>query len=475
MIVLAILHCIISGGKNILYNRVYNTLRASPDFLRKFLYLIPIEYRLGGKDFIKTYRFLKESERWSGEKLKKYQNAQLQNLLKHTVKHVPFYHNIKLKYKDPIKNLQEFPIIEKEMIQDKKKKFKADNISEKDTYYVSTGGTSGNPLEFYLDNTTYGKEWAFVMTAWRRVGFKPGDKVVSFRGVEFKKADKNIYWQDNPIYNMLEMSTFHMSEETLPKYVKKIKKFKPKYFHGYPSAITILAKYIEREVKDFPPISAVFAISENIYSGQRELIERVFNTRLFSFYGMSEKVIMAPECELDTRYHAFPEYGITEIVDKNGNPVGIGERGELVGTGFLNYYMPFVRYRTGDSAILSEQRCKCNRNHLILEKLIGRWNQEMIVGKNGALISMAALNLHSDAFEKVHRFQLHQKKPGEVILKVVPKINFSHKDRENILRAFYKKIGDDIQLSLKEVDKIELTQRGKSKLLIQDLSIDFGV
>jgi phenylacetate-CoA ligase len=454
-----------------LYNKMYNTFRSTPNFLRKFLYLVPIEYRLGGKNFIHMYNLLKESESWSIEKLKEYQKIQLQHLLTHAIKHVSFYSDIKLTSSDPFKNLEKFPIIEKDIVKNNIKKFRANNIYEKYTYHVSTGGTSGSTMEFNLDNSTFGKEWAFGMTGWRRVGFMPGDKVVSFRGAEFKSANKGIYWQDNPIYNMLEMSPFNMSEENLSKYVKKIKKFKPKYLHGYPSAISILAKYVEREVENFPPIKAVLAISENIYPGQRELIENTFNTRFFSFYGMSEKVIMAPECEYDNRYHAFPEYGITEIVDKYGNPVSKGERGELVGTGFLNYCMPFIRYRTGDYAVLSEQSCKCKRNHLILENLIGRWSQELVVDKNEALISMTALNLHSDVFSKVHRYQFHQKKFGELILKVIPKNNFSDKDKEKIFVAFHKKVGNNLQLFVEEVEKIDLTQRGKSKLLIQELEI----
>jgi phenylacetate-CoA ligase len=414
---------------------------------------------------------LKETDKWDKEKLLAYQRKQLQKLLEHAVKHIPFYSDIHLASNDPFKNLEKFPTIDKKTIQNDSKAFMADNIQRKDTYYVTTGGTSGNSLGFYLDNSTYGREFAFVMTGWRRVGFVPGDKVISLRGVEFKNAGKGVYWQDNPIYNMIEMSPFHMSEENMPKYIDKIKKIKPKYLHGYPSAISILARYVEKKVEKFPPIKAVLAISENIYAGQREFIEKAFNTRLFSFYGMSEKVIMAPECEYDTRYHAFPEYGITEIVDKYGNSIGKGERGELVGTGFLNYFMPFIRYRTGDYAVISEQSCKCKRNHLVLENLIGRWSQEMVVDKNKALISIAALNLHSDVFSNVHRYQFHQKKFGELILKVVPKDNFLDKDKEKISTAFHKKVGNNLQLFIEEVDKIDLTRRGKSKLLIQELEI----
>lgn len=454
------------------YNKIYDTFRGSSDFLRKFLYLIPIEYRLGGRNFTDMNNFLKESENWNIEKLREYQKKQLQNLLIHAIKHVPFYSDIKLTSDDPFKNLKKFPIIGKETFKDNFNKFKANNISEKNIYKVSTGGTSGKPLEFYLDNSTYGKEWAFVMTAWRRVGFKLGDKMVSFRGVEFIKADKGVFWQDNPIYNMFEMSPFHMSEENLPKYIKKIEEFKPKFLYGYPSAISILANYIiETEIK-FPPITAILAISENIYPGQRQLIEQAFKTRFFSFYGMSEKVIMAPECEYDTRYHAFPEYGITEIVDKDGDDVIEGERGELVGTGFLNFYMPFIRYHTEDYAILSEQQhCNCGRNHLLLTDLIGRWQQEMIIGNNGTLISLSALNLHSDNLINIAQYQFVQKRTGELIINIVPRKNYNRTDESRIKDGFYKKVGNELYITINPVDKIPLTARGKFKLLIQNLKM----
>jgi len=438
------------------------------------------------------YNFLKESERWSKEKLRKYQEKQLQKFLEQTVKHVPFYSKINISSEDPFKNLEKFPIVqketihgdlekfpvmEKEIMQRDINKFLADNIPKKNTYYVTTGGTTnrtGSYFGFNLDNSAYGKEWAFVMMAWRRVGFKPGDKMVSFRGIECKKTDKGIFWQDNPIYNMIEMSPFHMSEENLPKYIKKIKECKLKYLYGYPSLLSLLAKYVENCNNGFPKIKAVLAVSEDVYPGQRELIERAFNTRLFSFYGLSEKVIMAPECEYDTRYHAFPEYGITEVVDKNGDPVGEGERGELVGTGFLNHYLPFIRYRTVDFATLSDQKCKCGRNHIMLEDLKGRSSQDFLVGKSEVLYSMTSIYfiVHSDIFDNVYRFQFSQKDPGFVTLKIIPRIGFSSDDKKKIFDAIYERTGKDLELFIEEVDNIELTPGGKSKLFIQDLDTE---
>lgn len=455
-----------------LYNTVYEKFRQSPDVFRKFLYLVPLKYRLGGKNFIDTYRFLADSEQWSKEKLVHYQKDQLQKLLEHAHKNVPFYSNTPLFSSDPFKNLESLPIMDKNQIQQQFDQFVVKNLQDYHYYHVTTGGTTGNSLNIFLDNSTYGKEWAFVVTGWRRVQFRPGDRTISFRGVEFHNTEKGIYWQDNPIYNMLEMSPFHMSENNLPSYIKKIQQFRPKYLHGYPSAISILANYVLRNEIPFPKISGVLAISENIYPKQRELIENAFKTRLFSFYGMSEKVINAPECELDTRYHCFPQYGITEVVDKNGFPVDVGEQGELVGTGFLNYCMPFIRYRTGDFATLNTMACGCKRPHILLSDLKGRWMQEMLVGLDGSLISLTAMNLHSDVFKNVHQYQFRQTLEGFVHLLIVPSKTYNSADEQKIRKALFSKVGSNIEFNLKYVDEIPLTTRGKGKFLDQKLNVE---
>ncbi|MFW5895268.1 MAG: phenylacetate--CoA ligase family protein, partial [archaeon] len=405
-----------------LYNKTYNLFRSSPEFLRKLLYLVPVRYRLGGKDFVETYNFLKKSEFWSKEKLVSYQEKKLQQLLNHAIKNIPYYSDIDLKYDDPFKNLKLFPVVDKDTIRNNKEEFISNNISKKNTFKVTTGGTTGDPLEFRLDNSSYGKEWAFKAIAWGRVGYEPGDKLVTFRGVNFNNADKGIYWQDNPIYNMFEMSPFHMNEKNLPRYIEKIKKIGPKFLHGYPSALTNLAKFIKKRDYDFPPIKAVLPASENLYEHQRKLLGEVFDCRVFSFYGLSERVIMSPECEHSNHYHAFPQYGITEILDEDGNEVDNGKKGELVGTGFLSRYMPFIRYRTGDYGKVSKEKCKCGRNHQIIKDLVGKGGRESkIIKKDGSTFTLTPLyyTMHGSTLNNVDRIQFYQKKRGEIILRIV--------------------------------------------------------
>ena len=449
-------------------NFAYHLTRHIPGFLHAGIRLIPIQYRLGGKYFTDTYRFLVTSDFWTQEQNTHYQKERLTDLLRHLRKNVPFYKNISNIHDDPFKTLRDLPVLSKEEIQKDLSRFLSDDFSGKNTYSVTTSGTHGNQLKFYLDDTTYGTEWAFVAAAWRRAGYNPGDRLISFRGVEFRNADKGIYWQDNPVYNTLEMSPFHISSDTIPAYVSEIKKAKPKFIHGYPSAISFFAQYIEDEGIELPGIKAVFAVSENVYPHQRELIERVFHARFFSFYGMSEKVIMAPECECNTNYHAFPQYGITEILDKNGDPVGEGERGEIVGTGFINRCMPFVRYRTGDFGSFSNDTCSCGRNHLIIKDVDGWRDGDMIIGKNSARIAAAAMTFHSGIFKNVNKFQFYQVRKGEVLLKIVKKQGVVSLNDALIIQEIRQKTGDNLDIIIEYVDDIQLTPRGKYKMIIQE-------
>ena len=62
---------------------------------------------------------------------------------------------------------------------------------------------------------------------------------------------------------------------------------------------------------------AVITGSEMLYDFQRERIERVFGCQVFDFYGMTERVAFAAQCERG-RMHVNPEYGVLEIVDAQG-------------------------------------------------------------------------------------------------------------------------------------------------------------
>ncbi|NOQ50959.1 MAG: phenylacetate--CoA ligase family protein, partial [Desulfuromonadaceae bacterium] len=178
------------------------------------------------------------------------------------------------------------------------------------------------------------------------------------------------------------------------------------------------------------------------------------------------------ECEKNDTYHHFPDYGVLEIIDDHGNSCDReGERGEIVGTGLFNRCMPLIRYRTGDYATRLDSKCECGRNWDRFSDVEGRRKQDMVIGKSGTRISMAALNMHGPLFEQVVRHQFYQDKPGVCVLRVIVAPNFTERDHRAIERAYENKVGEEVQFKIKVVDEIPLTARGKLKMLDSRLNI----
>jgi len=440
---------------------------------------IPFSLRYG-KFFRKQYGFLQKSQWWSREQIEKYQFEKLTKLLHHAYKNVPYYKNIfderNLKPSDikSLQDLKKIPILTKKSIQDQLPNLLAKNIPSHRLQYVTTGGSTGIPLGIYIENgVTNAKEWAFVWTQWAWAGYKFKDKKVVLRGdlIDRFINGKRAWWQHDFFNRALILSSYEMTDANLKKYIEKIKKFNPDIIQGYPSTIEVIAKYMQNHLIEINGIKAVLTSSENLYPAQRKLIESQFKAPIFDLYGHIEGTIMAAECEMHNGYHIFPEYGIIELIDKNGTSVtNDGEIGEIVATGFNNLAVPLIRYKTMDLAVYSKSKCKCGREYPLLKRIEGRL-QEFIVTKNGKLISMTAVNMHSGVFDNVRQFQFYQDKKGEVIFNIVKKTAYSDGDTDYITKELKKKIGEDVNLKIRFVDNVPRTKTGKYQFLIQKLPI----
>ena len=240
---------------------------------------------------------------------------------------------------------------------------------------------------------------------------------------------------------------------------------------AYPSAITPIAHYIkENNLNVNFNLNGIMLGSETIYPFQRKILEDVFQTRVFSWYGMSEKVILASECENNNLYHVFPEYGITEIVDNNGEDVQPGQEGNLVGTGFINDAMPLIRYFTGDRASFSKEKCNCDRSYPLLTNVVGR-SQDYIQTKDGSWIPLTALifGQHLKSFSHINEMQIIQEQKGEIIISIVKNNTYSIRDEKEIRNTISSLLPGELTVQIQYTDKNKRTKRGKKKFLLQHL------
>ena len=465
--------------------KVYRKLPKSAQYAVGYAYAtipLPIRY---GKVFRETYAFLRESQWWSREQLEEYQLEQLSKLLHHAYENVPYYRRVfderGLKPKDvqDFKDLQQLPYLTKEDVRANFNDLIARNIPKEQVDYGTTGGSTAVPLGLYIEKKTHNIRMAFEWREWNWMGYSFGDKCIVLRGNVISRFEngKRVWWEYDPFNNYLILSSYDMTEDNLYKYVEKIEEFQPKVIRGYPSALDILARFIKEhdlKINKKGNIKAISTSSETLYPHQRESIEAVFGCKIYDKYGNFEQVCMLGMCEKREGYHDFMEYGITEIIGKDGKSLTReDEIGEIVGTGFTNYAFPLIRYKPEDLAVWTNKKCSCGRELPLIKRIEGR-SQELVVTKKGNLISMTAINMHSDVFDNVKRFQFVQERKGNVVMNIIKKPSYTDKDTEYILSELYKKMGAGVDLEIVFVDEIPKTKRGKYRFLIQKLPIEFG-
>lgn len=459
------------------YERRRGVYEALPGVLREPIRWVPFRM-LAGRAYRATMARQRAMDGASRQEILAYQERQLGATLSRAVETVPAYRRFRsiTQRLSPFEALKAFPPLTKAELQSNIRNYLPSDFDLIPHVSSTTGGTSGEQCTFFVDDNSQAVETAFMHRQWARVGYTPRCRKATFRGVAFTRLRPGEYWQANPIYNELQFSPFHLSSATLPLYSSALQGYRPSFIHGYPSAIYTLARYVlsatGRPTGDLN-IKAVLLGSEGVEGAQRETIEAAFHCRVYTWYGHSERVILAGECEHDVAYHNFPDYGVLEVVaGDQEHPEIVGGRGELVGTGLLNRSMPLIRYRTGDFATLLEPRCKCGRHFDRFGSVEGRWAQEFVIGRSGSRMSLAALNVHGDVFRNVSRYQYFQDSPGVLKIHLVPMDGLSADDMKAIQEAYTRKIGDELSIETVIVPSMSLTPRGKMKRLIQTIAPD---
>jgi phenylacetate-CoA ligase len=113
----------------------------------------------------------------------------------------------------------------------------------------------------------------------------------------------------------------------------------------------------------------------------RDRIYEQLGIKAVDIYGTSE--LSGPlwsECGDQNGIHVWADMTLIEVVDPNtGDPVPIGEKGELVVTMLQKEAFPIIRYRTGDITTMHEEVCTCGRTHPRIGRIQGRVDDMIII------------------------------------------------------------------------------------------------
>lgn len=403
------------------------------------------------KVFRDQYFELTKMDSTSAYEIEKKQFEKLKDVFIHAYEHTEYYKKLfdnvgfDVYSFANVEEIKKIPVITKNMIIEHFDELQADDIS--DYYSATTGGSTGTPLKINLDRDSIYREKAFIYHFWEQLGYDyKHSKIASFRGTDFGGKS----FKANPLYNEIQVNPCNINAGTINEYYKKLCSSKVEFLHGFPSAIYSFCKYAkEAGLPIYGKYKAVFFISENVYDFQRSFIEETLGCPTAAFFGHSERAVFAEQVKREG-YLFNDFYGYWELSE--------GDHGIIICTGFLNKKMPLIRYELDDSA----------------EKVFDRYRitghrDGFLYGKNGEIISAAALEVHSTILDKISNYQFHQKEKGAVEVLYTPFQKLTTDDEKALRDLFQTKVGNTVIVSVKAVNEMRLTNRAKFRLIIQEV------
>ena len=405
-------------------------------------------------------------ETWDAAQIQDYQLKALKQSLRAAAQS-PFYaerfaqSGVSVETFESLEQLKSYPLLTKQDLIVHRESMVNPSSLPSQRLYITTGGSSGVPVGFYLQKgVSRPKEQAYLEAQWSRRGYRPGDRVAVIRGgVTSSRAAGNISYYD-ATRDWLILSSYHLTLERLPDYLAELRAFRPRHLHAYPSAALMLMRGLQQMGAKWDlPLVSVLCGSEKLSGQAQAELEQFFGAPVFHWYGHSERVVLAGQKVGSHALHFWPTYGYVEL----GEPTANGLR-EVIGTSFHNEVMPLIRYRTGDYVRIAEAGSARNQAWVVADEVVGR-DYEFLTSRTGRRISLTAVNMHDRIFDGLLAVQFYQNVAGEVEVRCQRGPAWSG-DLGGIQRGLEMKLGDDFVLTLKLVDEVEKSGAGKHKWLI---------
>ncbi len=332
------------------------------------------------------FHFQPEAETMPREQLAKLQLERLQKVLAYAYKSVPHYQvafdSVTMKPADlkHLEDLRWFPFTVKDDLRNAYP-FKMFAVPREQVVRVhASSGTTGKPTV-----VGYTREdislWADLMArTLAATGVRPGDIVHNAYGYGLFTGGLGAHYGAE----RLGATVVPMSGGNTERQIVLLQDFGARALCSTPSYALNIAEVAEQEgvdMRTLPLSIGVFGAEPWSDAMRAELDERL-GIQAVDIYGLSE--ILGPgvaaECaEERAGLHGWEDHFLFEIIDPDsGEPLPIGETGELVITTLTKQALPMIRYRTRDITRLSDEPCACGRTHARILRVTGR-NDDMLI------------------------------------------------------------------------------------------------
>ena len=433
--------------------------------------LFPLHERAKGHASVARRAELERSQWLKPEEIQALQATRLRDFLQRAGATVPFYADrFKAAGFDPravrsAADLAALPLLSKADIRQNAERLKAQGHGPLTRY--NTGGSSGEPLVFWIGKGRKSHDVAAKWRATRWWGVDIGDPEAVIWGspIEHGAQDRMRLWRDR-LFRSTLLPAFEMSEARVDGFIAWMQQHRPRMLFGYPSALSHIAATAERRGirLDGLGLRVAFVTSERLYDEQRATISRVFGCPVANGYGGRDAGFIAHECPHGSM-HLSAEDIVVETVGPDGQPVPAGTAGEIVVTHLATADFPFIRYRTGDVAVLDDAVCACGRGLPLLRELQGR-TTDFVVATDGTVMHGLALIYVIRDLPGIQGFKVTQHTRTRTQVELVRGEGFDPAAPAAIQAGFRARLGAEVDVGVDFVDAIAPEKSGKYRYIV---------
>lgn len=363
-----------------------------------------------------------------------------------------------------LSDIEKIPPLTKQDIQNHREDLISDEYNVDELMKDASGGSTGEPTIFYRDMIAHQLRPADQTRHDRWSGWDIGDRFALIWGAQRDlKATQNMreHIISRYIARIWELDAFELTEENMQEYVNTLEAIKPGMVLGYANALVAFSEFL---LKKFPDHKirpkGIVSSAETLTEEKRSIIEKAFHCKVLNRYGSREVGLIASECKAQEGLHINADNLLVEVTN-NGQPIPVGQAGDILVTDFMNKGMPLIRYKLGDIGIMSDRPCSCGRTLPLLKSVEGR-SGDFFVAENGSLVHGEYFTHLFYGIDNVKQFQMIQDDMENITLKLVTKSPNEDDDYLSMVETKTKEmLGQNINISVIFVDDIPPTASGK--------------
>jgi len=437
-------------------------------------------YMLPSAGQLQTLLFLKRSPRLDRDCILAFRNRRLRRLIEHAYNNVPYYSRIfkgagitpnDIRTEDDLKYI---PVTSKRDMQD----LPAEEIVSRGVKIESliTRKTSGSTGEASVIRRTWVEERILQGFRWRAMayfGWRMRDRISNVGLPEqTQPSDSQV-----PVRVLQSLGLYRNKKinclQSVDKILMELEAQHPDVIAGYPGVLSKLAKAIDSrgQIKNSPQFIA--AGGETLIRVMRDHISHAFKAPVYNLYGSHEFNLIGWECRETGEMHTCDDNVLLEV-QRDGTPVGEGERGELMGTSLHSFAMPFIRYRLGDVVTRGSDVCPCGLPFSTIGSVLGRMLDYFHLPGDRILHPYEiTTSIKRQAQGLIRHHQIVQERTDRIVMKIVP----FDKVEENVIisleQSMKEKLGMDVEFRIMQVEGIDIEPNGKFRVSHSMLESDY--